>query len=459
MGEMVASAVAQEGVSRVSSYITTKIDDKASRAHNLARLEMALSRLEFALERVRRMPITYISLIRSWNMFRRAYKDGVHLLNKHTLQALEGHEGAGQVVVRGSFSSYLQRIARAARLFSISSLAGLMNKECLSSSDVQIFESYADGAEKFVTDVESVCPLRRDTFFPYPFVRHLLEGKTLRHERIVQGRQRLMFQISPSISEGRGVEACLVCECFDPERLDKNFSVSLMLRLSESTDIVGTAIDCVRSSGSLQNLVAQDAIIRELALLSNLQYNISSSNDPSIVAWYASIISSFLRPDPLCCQANGHVRSTMSSELSQIFQEQIIYFKFSCHIPALQYSLPSASDEAGRNVVMTDLPPLKLTVFFAPHFFWSGDGWVNAAMGDKYERRPFGNIQQTVDMVRSRSVDCLINQPETRKCRVSWQSGHGSAFFDVEKPSTGMAAGPKGRGRYNTRSAGKRKRT
>ena len=47
MGEMVASALAQEGVSRVSSFISTKLDDRASRAHLVARLEMALSRLEF----------------------------------------------------------------------------------------------------------------------------------------------------------------------------------------------------------------------------------------------------------------------------------------------------------------------------------------------------------------------------------------------------------------------------
>jgi hypothetical protein len=99
MGEMVASAVAQEGVSRVSSYITTKIDDKASRAHNLARLEIALSRLEFALEKTRRMPITYVSLIRSRNKLMCVYKEGVGLLNKHKLQAPEGHEEAGQVVV------------------------------------------------------------------------------------------------------------------------------------------------------------------------------------------------------------------------------------------------------------------------------------------------------------------------------------------------------------------------
>jgi len=64
MGEMAASALAQEGVSRLSSYISTKLDDRASRAHIVARLEMALYRLEFALERTAKMPITYVSLLR-----------------------------------------------------------------------------------------------------------------------------------------------------------------------------------------------------------------------------------------------------------------------------------------------------------------------------------------------------------------------------------------------------------
>jgi hypothetical protein len=64
MGEMVASALAQEGVSRLSSYISTKLDDRASRAHIVARLERALYRLEFALERTAKMPITYVSLLR-----------------------------------------------------------------------------------------------------------------------------------------------------------------------------------------------------------------------------------------------------------------------------------------------------------------------------------------------------------------------------------------------------------
>ena len=46
MGEMVASALAQEGVSRLSSFISTMLDDRVSRAHMLARL---LARLERAL--------------------------------------------------------------------------------------------------------------------------------------------------------------------------------------------------------------------------------------------------------------------------------------------------------------------------------------------------------------------------------------------------------------------------
>ena len=37
------SAVVEEGVSTVFSYISTKVEDKASRADTIARLEIALS--------------------------------------------------------------------------------------------------------------------------------------------------------------------------------------------------------------------------------------------------------------------------------------------------------------------------------------------------------------------------------------------------------------------------------
>ncbi|KAG2639684.1 uncharacterized protein LOC120660876 [Panicum virgatum] len=459
MGEMVASALAQEGVSRVSSFISTKLDDRASGSHNVARLEMALSRLEFVLEWARKRPITYVSLIRRWGMFSRAYNEGVDLLNKHKLPAaLEGHAETGQVVVRSSYY-YLQRIAGAA-YFPFSSLAGL-KRQCLSSSVVQIFEGYADSADKFVADVESACPLRRDTFFPYPFLRKLLEGKYLRYYRWVKG-QLLWFDIYPVVWEGRGVEACLWYECFDPERLDKSFSLALMLRLSESTDIVGTAIDCVRSSASLLNLPAQEAIIGHLTQVRNLQ-EISDSYAPPSVSFektFASL-STVLRPDPLCCQPNGHGPSAnYSLGLSHLFQEQTIHFSFSCYVSALEYNLPRASDEAGGRNIVVDLTPLKLDVGFTPHVDPICNSCVTEAIGSKREWFPLGTIEQTVDMTRSRSVEFLIRQPEVKDYRVYWISRHGTACFRMEKQRIAKAAVPKASGRYNTRSAAaKRKRS
>ncbi|RLN04114.1 hypothetical protein C2845_PM13G02850 [Panicum miliaceum] len=293
-----SSALAQEGVSRVSSYISTKLDDRASRAHSIERLEMALSRLEFVLERTRKMPMTHVSLLQRRNKLESAYIEGRDLLNKHKPRVLESHEEVGQVAVVEKSSSYLyQRIARAAANMSISSLLGL-NKEHLSSSDAQRFEWYADCADKFVTDVESGCPLRRH-IFRYPFVTQLFQGKIL--------------------------------------------------------------------------------------------------------------------------------------------------------------SSPSASDEAAdRNVMTDDRTPLKLTVSFEPHSSVNLDARAVEYMGSKTEQRPFGDTQQTVDMVRSRSADCLIReQREVTEYMVSWLSKHGSAYFVVEKLITNTATVPKA---YHTRSAAKRKR-
>jgi hypothetical protein len=449
---MVASALAQEGVSRLSSYISTKLDDRASRAHTIARLEMALSRLEFVLEWSRKQPITYVSLIRRWNKFRCAYNEGVYLLNKHKLPALQGHEETGGQVVVTCSSSFLGRIIASAANFSISSLAGL-NKQCLSSNVVQIIEVYADSVGEFVADVESACPLRRDTFFPYPFVRQLLQGKYLSYNK-VKGRQKHHFIVSPVILEGRGVEALLWYEYFDPERLDKSLCLGLVLRLSESTDIVGAATDCVQSSASLLNLPAQDAVMGELTQVPNLQDITDSYASPWVVDLEDCYpcFSKCSRPDPLCCQRNGH-------ELSHIFQEQTIFFNSSCYVTARDYNLPSASNEAGTNVI-TDPSYLQLQVIFHPHQS-SYNNYVTEAMGEsKIEEQPFGSIQQTVDMIRSRSIDYLIRQLEVIEYYwVSWCSRHGYANFTVRKPSMGTAGVPKASGRYNTRSAAaKRKR-
>ena len=111
---------------------------------------------------------------------------------------------------------------------------------------------------------------------------------------------------------------------------------------------------------------------------------------------------------------------------------------------------------------MVDRTPLKLEVHFAPHDDPIGNSFVLEAMGSKNELFPFGSIEQTVDMTRSRSVEFLIGPPEVKDdYKVSWYSRHGSAYFKVKKQRIDMAAVPKASGsRYNTRSAAaKRKRS
>jgi len=240
-----------------------------------------------------------------------------------------------------------------------------------------------------------------------------------------------------------------------------------MLRLSESTDIVGTAIDCVRSSASLLNLPAQDAVMGELTQVPNLQDITDSYASPWVVDFEDCYpcFSKCSRPDPLCCQRDGHgpsANSTNSSGLSHLFQEQTIYFKISCYVSALEYNLPSASDEVGGRNIVVDQTTLKLEVCFAPHHDPMCNSFVGEAMGGKIEYFPFGTIEQTVDMTRSRSVEFLVGQPEVKDdYKVSWYSRHGSAYFKVEKQRIDMAAVPKASGsRYNTRSAAaKRKRS
>jgi len=272
----------------------------------------------------------------------------------------------------------------------------------------------------------------------------------------------LWFGIDPVVWEGRGVEACLWYECLDPERLDKSFWLFLMLRISESTDIIGTAIDCVRSSASLLKLPAQDAIIGHLTQVRNVQ-DISDSYATPQESNSSASLSTFLRPDPLCCQRDGHgpsANSTNSSGLSHLFQEQTILLCFSCYVSALEYNLPSASDEAGGRNIVEDRTPLKLKVGFTPHMQQYKISYVKEAMGSKNEDFPFGSIEQTVDMTRSRSVEFLIRQPEVKDYTVSWISRHGHARIRVEKQRIAKAAVPEASGRYNTRSAAaKRKRS
>ncbi|CAN6312855.1 unnamed protein product [Urochloa humidicola] len=447
MADMVASALAQEGVSRASSYISANLEDTASGAHNLARLEMALSRLEFALERTARMPITHVSLLRRVKMLKSAHAEGTALLNKHKPSPRQGQHEARAVTRSYPF---LEWIGRRARNLPISSLLGF-NKDHLSSASVQTFEWYADCAEKFVEDVETGCPLRHDTF-RYPFLRHLLEGKTLWYESI-RGSRRMRFHMLPLRFGDRGAEAELYYCYQDLKKSKNNFSVWLMLRLSESTDIVGVAIKCLRLLTSQFKLAIESAV-GELTLLPGLQ-DISHSYEPPldcIQDTYASRDTKYWRPDPTCCNANADGPSTGSNIVSQAsspngIPEPVIAIGLSCWISAPEYRLRNA-----------EAPPVYVEAFFQPHLSCSAHPEILLKYGGEEDCKK-GSMQEMGEMIRLDALDYLVHEAEpTAEYAMFWFSAHGAAFMTLRK-SINEKAWPKstadpGRGR----SGGKRKR-
>ncbi|TVU40835.1 hypothetical protein EJB05_14315, partial [Eragrostis curvula] len=434
---MVGSALAQEGVSGVSSYISGKLEENASRAHTVARLEMALSQLEFALERAGKLPITYVSLLRRMKMLKRAYLQGTDLLSKHKKLLVAAEED--QDVGRRRSLPFLD---------GVSSLLGMLRSndnddERLTSSVAKTFEWYAACADKLVADVvESSSPLRRDhhdAFRRYPLLRHLLEGKTLRYETSSKrrGRQehhRSLCIIWPVRLEERGVEARLLYQYMDRERPERRFRLRLMLRLSEDTDIVGVAVKCLRALAAQFKLAtASSSAAGELALL---PHRLQDDNDDTThssywppLDWseesYVAQTKSW-RPDPICCCATGSVVSPPHG-----VPEPVIAVGFGCYVSAPEYndvlaaagsgsSSSSSSSPAavvvagGRNAAAP--PPLYLVAAFVPHHHLACATMRGIVLtyGGREECLGGGDsVQHVKEVLRSKAiVDCVVGQTE-----------------------------------------------
>ncbi|RCV09310.1 hypothetical protein SETIT_2G017000v2 [Setaria italica] len=409
MAGMVGSAVVQETVSRITSYLFSKCDhDKrtASTGHHIERLEMAHTELELALERSARMPITDVSLLRRRKLLERAFKDCGDLLHRcikqQTMDLIEFEQS--------SVSSYFTGFC----------------KDNISYSDVRRNEWFAECANRFLRDVESGCsPLR--CVFSNPLVWQLLEGKTLEY-KMVQGSILRCLHIQSMCVEGRGVEATLEF-CYEDRKTPMtSFSLMLMLRLSESTDIIGTAIRCLQSFTSSMKDVAE-AVMRELTQLP--QQDISHSHAASyfIIKDLCSYDTHFWRPDPLCCKPDGCPTSYIPSELSCKFPEQVILIHIKCYVSAFECSsLHNTANATARNLV-GHWPPLKLEVGFAPHLFqecMQGRTSVEI-IGGKAEHIN-DSLQQMDKMVRRNAINRYICQPDLMDYRMGWNPGHGAAY-------------------------------
>ena len=73
-------------------------------------------------------------------------------------------------------------------------------------------------------------------------------------------------------------------------------------------------------------------------------------------------------------------------------------------------------------------PPLKVTAGFVPHGMWE-DLAQNYRLD--VDKRRDENIEQAIEMVRWKTIHCLIRQPELPYHMTLWQYPHGFAVFQV----------------------------
>jgi hypothetical protein len=227
---------------------------------------------------------------------------------------------------------------------------------------------------------------------------------------------------------------------------EKCFFLGLILRLTESTDLVEVGIKGLQLLASQFKLAVEYAM-GELTLLSNLQ-DIAHSHAPlwvGIQEWHIKH-TQLSRPDPVCCRGSRHglcANNNTSLELADIFPDQIIVLGFQCYISALESKTRSSFHERGRRRSSKNRgwkPPLVLTAAFMPHAVTqTQDNFALEIIGDATEYRNASSIQQVVETVQSRAVDCFLRQPELVEYLMNWFGKHGFAWLVVEKSSSETA--------------------
>ncbi|ONM28087.1 uncharacterized protein [Zea mays] len=477
MAEAVGSALVQGAVSQIlSNLIDGHEEERGEKSKddtetNLERLEMAHIRLGAALEtseRWRGVTADNASLLRWRRNLKRAARECDAMLHECKRRVLED-EATEREASRGRLA-FPRRAARAARAL-VSSALGLNNLQP-SRAAVRRFEWYADGAGEFLRFVELGCcaPRCRVPSAADAFVRNLAAGRKLQH--VVELGDRctffllwLPFFISDPPAEERGVEVVLFFIQKDGLAPQNSFYFSVTLQLSESTDVLGVAVECLdlytplfgsrveTVRNMLTRLPAQDLSCSWAPFLDSRQKRHWENLHSCVSQWH--------RPDPSCCRQH-ELHCGSSSNTSTPPDVSLLASVIGVHLQC-QVAL---QDEGS-------LQYLTAGLLFAPHAGSSqdlrpaaDDDSASSAVvvshhssDDEHRRAHAGvTLAQVEEVTLPMAVDYFRRYADAPVYRMLWKARHGAAYIQVAKAASGTETQSARRGGSRARSAAMRRR-
>ncbi|KAJ1276118.1 hypothetical protein BS78_05G189800 [Paspalum vaginatum] len=422
---MVGSAVAQEMVTQVLSRFNERYQEKSDAKEHVERLEMAHIKLEAVLDISQRWSVTSAPLLRWRSKLKRAAQECDHTLRR-CKQRLQEEEELQQ---RLRSFSLPKRIAHAARslVSSISSSRGSdEDDELMGGSTVRRFERFAEGAGEFLRYVElGGTPCRRYMFFD-PLVRYLLAGNGTKC-CFAHGGQHLSFVLQPFSPPEHGMEGSLVILLEDGYVPENNFMLSLILRLSESTDVVGVVVRCLQLftiKTKLTQLPTQDLCwVPDAYLCGRIEHQDN----------FYTASSKWFRPNPLCCQRQDHHYAQGYADGRTSPSEPLPYDDDDdddvCLEAVTQVSLLGHVALSGwgnrKRAAVVDLPPAVGGA--------SATEMINGEARGLYWNICFQELLD--DILLRKAVHYLRGSAAAASYQMRWRSKHGRAYLQAEKAS------------------------
>ncbi|VAH82274.1 unnamed protein product [Triticum turgidum subsp. durum] len=454
MAEMVSSAIVGEAVSLIFSGIAPssrnddKSDEEAAGGGGLERLEMARIKMEAALETSDRWQISDRSLLHWRKKLKRAAQDCDDAARR--CRRLSREEEEAELAVRQS--SFPRRVAHATKSL-ISSLVGgdSDRRSAVSSTTVRRFERLADGAGEFMRYVQLGGTPRQNLFFD-PLIGHIFAGKTVMYQVLHPGGKYHFFSIKLAGFEERGLEAMLSFTYEDREAPKNNFGLQAMLRLSESTDVIGTTVKCLQLMTPHFKAMARVAI-GEITHLPTQDFSCVARMEHWKIWNHAHrTLTGWFRPDPLCCQGQGydHDHDMVPSchgdngkgNKSSVFPEPVFQVLLRRYISLSKYRDMSGSTAVtghGDTSCLDNCPRFKLGILFLPHDSLEDPKSAGCAIDvvDRANQHHLTHVNVQSDqldkMFLPKAIDYLRRNAEAMMYKACWRSNHGSAHLCAEK--------------------------